>query len=92
MARTDTSGQLVGHALYHYLTCPFCLRVRFALWRVGLKVEKRDILIHPRHAEALQSGGGRQQVPCLRIENDSGEVRWLYESAEIVAYFRRLAA
>jgi len=31
-------------------------------------------------------GGGKLTVPCLKIENDSGEVTWMYESSDIVAY------
>lgn len=47
---------------------------------------------------ALQDGGGKGQVPCLRIEinaqesakNDSSNsVQWLYESDDIIAYIRQ---
>ena len=34
----------------------------------------------------LIRGGGRGTVPCLRIERDTGDVEWLYESVDIVEY------
>lgn len=36
----------------------------------------------------LITGGGKSQVPCLRIETGSGDVRWLYESIDIVRYLK----
>jgi glutathione S-transferase len=36
-------------------------------------------------AEQLLAGGGRLKVPCLRIKQQ-GEVRWLYESDDIIAF------
>ena len=35
---------------------------------------------------ALVQGGGKGQVPCLRIEAQPGQVQWLYESDDILAY------
>ena len=40
------------------------------------------------HAMALMQGGGKTQVPCLRIEQANGEVQWMYESDDIIAYLR----
>jgi len=31
-------------------------------------------------------GGGKTQVPCLRIEQAGGEVEWMYESDDIIRY------
>lgn len=36
----------------------------------------------------LITGGGKNQVPCLRIETGNGNVRWLYESIDIVRYLK----
>lgn len=36
------------------------------------------------HLDLLQ-GGGKGQVPCLRIESE-GQVEWMYESDEIINY------
>ena len=40
----------------------------------------------PTAFRELLMGGGRATVPCLRIEDDAGAVRWLYESNDIVEY------
>lgn len=40
------------------------------------------------YAEELIKQGGKRQVPCLRIEQGS-KVKWLYESADIVAYIEK---
>jgi glutathione S-transferase len=37
------------------------------------------------YQKELLSGGGRAQVPCLRIDSATGS-RWLYESDDIVRY------
>jgi len=47
-----------------------------------------DILSQPANNADLIAGGGKSQVPCLRIENDKGEVRWVYESIEIIQYLK----
>ncbi len=41
------------------------------------------------HSKALMQGGGKTQVPCLRIQNQAGEVEWMYESDDIIAYLKR---
>jgi len=38
------------------------------------------------HAKALIEGGGKTQVPCLRIEGSDGEVQWMYESDDIIRF------
>lgn len=70
--------------LYQYPSCPFCARVRRFLDERGIDLPMRDILRDAAAFRQLLLGGGRATVPCLRIENDAGEVRWLYESADIV--------
>lgn len=76
-------------ALYQFRTCPFCIKVRKEIARLGLTIEPRDTQHNPEHKKALQEGGGRVKVPCLRIENDTGSVEWLYESDDINAYLHR---
>ncbi|CAA0100883.1 Uncharacterised protein [BD1-7 clade bacterium] len=75
-------------ALYHYNACPFCAMTRQALKHFKLNVEQRDIQRHRPHRQQLVKGGGRAQVPCLRIEHDNGRVEWLYESRDIIDYLR----
>jgi len=38
------------------------------------------------NATALMQGGGKTQVPCLRIEQADGSVQWMYESDDIIRY------
>ncbi len=82
------------YQLFKYDACPFCARVRHFLDQAGIEVEMRDILQDRSAYEALVQGGGSQQVPCLRIEDAAASppVRWLYESADIVAYLQQANA
>ena len=79
-------------ALYHFPYCPFCVMVDRAIRRLGLDIERRNIRQDRAHAEELHGGGGRTTVPCLRIETPGGEILWLYESRDIIAWLERYAA
>lgn len=72
--------------LYQFPTCPFCVKVRRAIQRLGLNIELRDAQLDAEHREALLEGGGKTQVPCLRIQHPDGRVEWMYESADIIRY------
>ena len=76
-------------SLYQYRSCPYCARVRRAIHQLALTIETRDIHRQRQYQRELVEGGGRYQVPCLRIAHDDGKVEWLYESADIVAYLKR---
>ena len=39
--------------------------------------------------DELIRGGGKSQVPCLRIDHPGGTTQWMYESTDIIAYLRR---
>lgn len=71
--------------LYHRPTCPFCLRVFVAVARLDVPIHRRNITTDTDARRELVAGGGRQQVPCLRIDESAG-TRWLYESADIITY------
>jgi glutaredoxin 2 len=62
--------------------------VLLVLWWKGLKIPLKDILFHPDNNTDLISGGGKGQVPCLRIESENGGVEWMYESIDIIRYLR----
>ncbi|RMG35021.1 MAG: glutaredoxin [Gammaproteobacteria bacterium] len=72
-------------ALYQFRLCPFCVKVRRAMRRLGLNIELRDALNDPRHKATLIGEGGQYKVPCLAITED-GQTRWLYESNDIIAW------
>ena len=77
-------------ALYHYEGCPYCSMVRDSVDRLGLDVELRDILRHGEYQDELLAATGRRMVPCLRIEEGSGAVRWMHESRDIIDYLEAL--
>ncbi|AQU82702.1 MAG: glutaredoxin [Halomonas sp.] len=70
-------------ALYQFRTCPFCIKVRKEIARLGLNIETRDAQLDPAHKQALQEGGGKVKVPCLKISHEDGRQEWLYESDAI---------
>jgi glutaredoxin len=72
-------------ALYQFEGCPFCVKVRRQIKRLGVNIELRDAQNDPKWRQELIAGGGELQVPCLRIE-EAGNVRWMYESDAINAW------
>ena len=85
---TIRAVDLSGLALYMRPSCPYCIRVTDYCREHGVDLELRNIA-EGQHLEALMVGGGKRQVPCLRIERQ-GQVRWLYESLDIIAYLQAL--
>ena len=79
-----------GLSLYQFRACPFCVKTRRAIHSLGVDIELRDINKDITHREELQQGAGQVKVPCLRIE-DNNEVRWMYESNEIITYLNQRA-
>ena len=75
------------HALYYSKYCYFCQKVLFFLKGKDADIELRSTS-NREHSTALMQGGGKTQVPCLRIEQDSGEIEWMYESDDIIDYLR----
>ncbi len=78
-------------ALYHSHSCPFCVRVRSAIDRLGLDIELREIFDEPRYREELVGARGRATVPVLRITSPDGEERWMPESQDIVRYLETVS-
>lgn len=73
-------------ALYQYAACPFCVKVRRAMKRSALNIETRDAKRSEKFKEELVKGSGQLKVPCLRIEEDNGDVSWMFESSDIIDY------
>ncbi|WP_028694688.1 glutaredoxin family protein [Pseudomonas cremoricolorata] len=84
-AQAKVEEQARELALYQFHACPFCVKTRRAMHRLNVPVTLRDAKHDPVHRQALLEGGGRIKVPCLRIE-EAGQVRWMYESNDIIAY------
>ena len=72
-------------SLYQFYACPFCIKTRREIHRLNVPIELRDAQHDPVHRGDLAAGGGKIQVPCLRID-EHGETRWLYESSDVIAY------
>ena len=89
-ARIDAATR--GLALYQYVACPFCVKTRRAMRRLGVDIELRDAKNDERWRNELLQQGGKQQVPCLRIPTADGKARWLYESDDIIAHLEGLVA
>ncbi len=77
-------------ALYYSNYCFFCQKVMMFLRGKDINLDMRSTSDR-EHAAALMQGGGKTQVPCLRIENAQGEVQWMYESNDIIQYLSQQA-
>jgi glutaredoxin len=88
-AQQQVERECAKMALYHFKTCPFCIKVRHEMGRLSLPIELRDAQHDAEHKEALLQGGGKVQTPCLRITGDDGQVQWLYESGDINRYLQQ---
>lgn len=76
--------------LYHFKLCPFCVKTRRTIHRLGLNIETRDARNSPKWNQELVNDGGRYQVPCLRVVKGDNSVEWIYESNRINQYLVQL--
>jgi len=83
-ARVD--AETAKLALYHFQACPYCRKVRRDIRLLALHIDERDIKQQLGRRDELVAGGGKKQVPCLRIDEPDGTVRWMYESSAISRY------
>ncbi|MDD2700894.1 MAG: glutathione S-transferase N-terminal domain-containing protein [Sideroxydans sp.] len=88
-AQQQVDSECAKLALYHFQTCPFCIKVRHEMGRLSLPITLRDAQHDAEHKEALLQGGGKVQTPCLRITGDDGQVQWMYESGDIIRYLQQ---
>ncbi|MEH6344152.1 MAG: glutaredoxin [Bermanella sp.] len=74
-----------GLTLYTLSTCPYSAKVHRHLKQLNISIGIKNLKRCNAYQKELLAGGGRAQVPCLRIESNSGS-RWLYESQDILTY------
>jgi glutaredoxin len=74
--------------LYQFKACPFCVKVRRQILRLGLNIELKDAQNDAQAINELLQGGKHLQVPCLRIQ-DGTQTQWMYESSDINAYLQK---
>jgi glutathione S-transferase len=72
-------------ALYYSKYCFFCQKVLMFLRGKESDLELLNTSDRA-NAQTLMQGGGKTQVPCLRIEQADGTVEWMYESDDIIQY------
>ena len=82
--QAEVDAQTANLILYHFESCPYCARVRSHIEALNLNIEKRDIRLEPDYRQELIDGGGKSQVPALRMVADDGTVTWMYESSDII--------
>lgn len=75
--------------LYQRPTCPYCIRVKHTVKKLGIKIGDRNITSDHKAQTELIKRGGKRQVPALKIVQHDGEEKWLYESSAIVKYLDR---
>lgn len=75
-------------ALYYSPSCFYCLRVLDTVDDLGIHITQQNIHRDQSAYNALKQGGGKTQVPCLRIDHGDS-IQWLYESADIVTYIEQ---
>ena len=54
--------------------------------RRSIKIELKDAKSDLAIKDELVREGGKHKVPCLRIEENNKDVRWLYSSDEICRF------
>jgi len=75
-------------SLYQLYACPFCIKTRRTLRRLNLPMTLKSVAAGSPYRAELEQGGGKIQVPCLRIQHD-GKDEWMYESSEIIDYLNQ---
>jgi len=81
-AQQQVERECAKMALYHFKTCPFCIKVRHEMGRLSLPITLRDAQHDAEHREALLQGGGKVQTPCLRTPALLGDRSFGWEAVE----------
>ena len=74
--------------LYHYKTCPFCIKVRHEIARLSLNIQRIDAQPKGANRDTLTREGGLTKVPGLKITDTAGKSQWLYDSNKIIGYLQ----
>lgn len=93
LQRSDEQQSLVNEQvksmqIYQLYACPFCIKTRRALRRLNLPIMTRNVQMGSPYRAELEQGGGRIQVPCLRMQQNGADV-WMYESSDIIRYLEK---
>ena len=88
IAQAQTDQECKSMTLYHYKTCPFCMKVRHEMARLSLNIQRIDAQPPGADRDTLTRQGGLTKVPCLRITDTSGKSQWMYDSDKIIGYLQ----
>lgn len=88
-AQAQVDNDCRGLTLYQFATCPFCIKVKKEVHRLALPIGMANVQKDADARQALEQGGGRVKVPCLKIEHGDGRTEWMYESSDINDYLRQ---
>lgn len=88
-AQSQVNDDCRNLTLYQFATCPFCIKVRKEVHRLALPISMANVQKDADARQALEQGGGRVKVPCLKIEHEDGRTEWMYESKEINSYLQQ---
>jgi glutaredoxin len=86
--QAEVDRQCQSLTLYQFKTCPFCIKVRQEMHRLALPITRQDAQHDAQSRAALLQGSGATKVPCLKITDADGSVRWLTDSGAIIDYLR----
>ena len=84
--RAELDALTANMKMYQFGQCPFCVKTRRNIRRLGLNIELRDARNDPNWNRELITEGGKYQVPCLRLQNEDGSSEWMYGSQTIIEY------
>lgn len=70
--------------LYYRTFCPFSRKVVEFIEENGIEVALHNLQEDPAHKDALITRGGKEQVPCLLIDDKP-----LYESGDIIEWLSK---
>ena len=85
----DLVNTITNHyKLYQYYACPFCVKVRRFLKKESINIEFIDAKDEFNKKDLIQNGG-ILKVPCLRVETKKNQVKWIYESNEIINFISK---
>ena len=87
-AQQKVDQQTANIELYQFFGCPFCIKTRRAIRKLGLNIATRNAQAPGQYRDELLKEAGKVQVPCLKI-TENGEVSWMFESDEIIAYLQQ---
>ncbi|WP_163936034.1 glutathione S-transferase N-terminal domain-containing protein [Paraferrimonas sp. SM1919] len=86
--QAELDAKTAQYQLYQYAACPFCVKVRRQIRRLGLNIELVDAK-QDQHRSDLIANAGKAMVPCLRINKADGSSEWMLESSDINAYLEK---